>query len=578
MKNFFISLPFLLIVSLAVSLPLAKPGLYTVHDDQQIARLFLFDEAVKSGQFPVRWVDKLGFGFGYPLFVFYPPLVYMAGEMFHLIGFGFIDSIKLVFFTSIFASAIFMYVFSKELFGKLAALTSAMFYVFVPYRALDIYVRGALAESFSFVWLPAILWSFFKLYKTQKTSYTIISAIFLSFLMITHNLIFLPFMIILPFYLLFLLYKSQKRKDLFLNFVLAGIIGAGFSAFFWMPALIEKKYTIVDSLLVVNLASYKIHFVYPQQLWNWQWGFGGSAQGLSDGISFKIGKLHVISSILATILAVFILVKNKKSSKVIANNCQQIIFFFILFIFSALMATYLSKPIWDIVKPLSYLQFPWRFLTFTALFTSILAGSLVYLLKLPILRVLSVIFLALALIIPNFKLFKPQSYRTNLNDKIATSNEIIEWNVSRSSFEYAPKGVELYKSELGTNIIKIEKDEIPMQKIEIEDSNSQISNLKTSPTKVSFQTINQTPSVVKANIFNFPGWSVKVNGNSVKISDNNKFKLITFPVPKGESQVLIEFGNTKTRSVANMISLFTILFVISLIFYRKWPKHNTSLT
>src|SRR3989344_3135327 len=99
-KNTIALIVFLIFVAL-VSRPLLKPGLYMMHDDQQVARLFVFDETLKSGQFPVRWVSELGFGFGYPLFVFYPPLVYTVGEAFHLVGFGYINSIKLVFFTGI---------------------------------------------------------------------------------------------------------------------------------------------------------------------------------------------------------------------------------------------------------------------------------------------------------------------------------------------------------------------------------------------------------------------------------------------------------------------------------------------
>src|SRR3989344_4308558 len=178
----------ILIVSAVLCWPLINPGLYQIHDDQQIARLFLFDQAIKAGQFPVRWVDELGFGFGYPLFNFYPPLVYFLGELFHLLGFGFIDSTKLVFATSIFASGIAMYIFARSLWDRLPSLVASAFYIFLPYRALDIYVRGALAESFSFVWLPLILWSFYKLITTSKLIYIFLSAIFLALLVGTQNL------------------------------------------------------------------------------------------------------------------------------------------------------------------------------------------------------------------------------------------------------------------------------------------------------------------------------------------------------------------------------------------------------
>src|SRR5579872_3339732 len=281
------SIAVIVIFSLAASAPLATPGLYQIHDDQQIARLFLFDQTLKAGQFPVRWVSSLGFGYGYPLFVFYPPLVYMVGEIYHLIGFGFVNSVKLVFFTSIIASGFAMYFAAKRFWGKTSGLVASLFYMFVPYRALDVYVRGALAESFSFVWLPLVIWSLWELAKTNKTKYACLSGIFLGFLMITHNLIFLPFSIILAPYGLFLLYISNNKKKFFQQGLLAVLLGLGISAFFWLPELAEKNLTIVDQLLLVSLASYTIHFVYPQQLWNWPWGFGGSAPGLADGISFK---------------------------------------------------------------------------------------------------------------------------------------------------------------------------------------------------------------------------------------------------------------------------------------------------
>src|SRR3989344_6348587 len=168
MKTNLVLILLVLFFSILISLPLLKSGLYDMHDDQQVARLYLFDKSLRDGQLPVRWVDELGFGFGYPLFVFYPPFVYMLGEIFHLLGFGFIDSVKIVFFLGIFGSGLAMYIFARELFGKLPGAVSALFYMFVPYRALDIYIRGALAESFSFVWLPLILWSFWKLTSTGK--------------------------------------------------------------------------------------------------------------------------------------------------------------------------------------------------------------------------------------------------------------------------------------------------------------------------------------------------------------------------------------------------------------------------
>ena len=570
-KEFFLIL-FLFVVSATLSLPLVKSGLFVIHDDQQVARLFLFDQALKTGQFPPRWVDELGFGFGYPLFVFYPPLVYMIGELFHLIGFSFIDSIKLVFFTSIFASGLAIYILAKEFWDRQTAAVSALFYILVPYRALDVYVRGALAESFSFVWLPLILWSFYKLYKTNKPIYVYLSTIFLALLMITHNLIFLPFMLILPFYLFFLILVSDNKKKFIVNCFWSIVASLGLSAFFWLPAILEKKFTIVDQLLLVNLANYNIHFVYPQQLWNWTWGFGGSAAGLADGISFKIGKLHVLLSIAAFILSSICLFKSKVMSRLSVVSCQLSVVFFILFVFSAFMTTFYSKPIWDLIPPLAYLQFPWRFLIFTALFSSLLAGAFVYFLRLPILKLIAASLLIILVFIPNFKLFKPQTYQLDLTDEIATSKQVINWEVSSSSFEYLPKDVPLYVGELGTNLVKIKRDEIPKQKVEILSGVSNIENLKVKPSKITFDITAKKEAEVRINNFNFPGWQAQVNQTRTFIDDNNKFKLVTLNVPAGIHQVKVEFKNTPIRALANLLTLATIIISVAFFLRPKWRK------
>ncbi|MDP2632912.1 MAG: hypothetical protein Q8P25_04310 [Candidatus Curtissbacteria bacterium] len=571
MKKTLLALAVILVVSIALSLPLFAPGFYTIHDDQQFARLQVFDQALKGGQFPVRWVGGLGFGFGYPLFIFYPPLVYIVGEAFHLMGSGTVESIKLVVFLSIFASGVAMYVFVKDLWGRLPALVAALFYMLVPYRALDIYVRGALAESFSFVWLPLILWSFFKLNQTGKSVYIILSAIFLSLLMLTHNLILLPFMLLLPIYLVFLIMASPNKKQSAVYSLLSTVLALGLSAFFWIPALLEKKFTIVDQLLLVNLANYNMHFVYPQQLWNWTWGFGGSTLGTADGISFKIGKLHILVSIAAFIIAVFTLVKSKASSKLSTVNCQLSTVLFCLFLASAFMTTFYSKFIWDMIPPLGYLQFPWRFLTFTALFSSILAGYLIYSLKVPVFKLAAAVGLLILLAVPNIKLFRPQAYRSDLTAEMVTSKEYISWYVSYSSFEYLPKGVELVRNNLGANVASIQKEQIPQSRIEIINGASQISETINKPHLLVFNADSDKQTTVRVNSFNFPGWTATVDNQRVEIDDNNPLSLITLNIPGGKHEIKVAFENTPIRTFANMISLISIIGTLFLL-TKKWQK------
>jgi len=563
----------ILVASIILSAPLAKPGLYTIHDDQQVARLFVLDEALRAGQFPVRWVDQLGFGFGYPLFVFYPPLVYAIGELFHLVGFGFIESIKIVFFLSIFLSGISMYVLSKSLFGKLAGLIGATFYIFVPYRALDVYVRGALAESFAFVWPPLIIWTTLRIFKKPTLTNALLLSGFLSGLMLTHNLILLPFILIFLLMSFYLLSISNNKKSFAIYMLFGVIVSALLTTFFWLPAIFEKQFTIVDELLIVNLADFKKHFVYPAQLWNWTWGFGGSSEGLLDGISFKIGKVHILASIASFVVALFLLIKIKSAPKEQVFKLRAIVLFFGLFCFSAFMTTYYSQFIWELIQPLAYLQFPWRFLTFTALFGSILASAFIYLLKVPTLKLIVSILMLLALILPNIKLFKPQYYRESTTDIHMTSSDVIKWDVSLSSFEYSPKGTELVKNSLGANIINISKDDIPKSKLSVSSGQARISILEDKPHRIKFIADVKEDAALTANIFDFPTWELTINGKKRKFSSDNKFKLVTFNLEKGNHTGYLQFKNTPLRNIANSIS--TISFLMLIVYLSKqWLIHK----
>ena len=239
------------------------------------------------------------------------------------------------------------------------------------------------------------------------------------------------------------------------------------------------------------------------------------------------------------------------------------------------MTTQYSKFIWDLFKPLQYLQFPWRFLIFTAFFSSILAGSFIYYLRLTVFKLLVGSILIILLTVPNLKLFKPQDFRSYLTDDLATSESLINWDISSSSFEYLLKGVDMYTGKLGTNIVNIQKENIPNTKVEVINGNTTISDLKETPHEITFKANSASSSLIQANLFNFPGWKVKINDKIVQINDDNRLKLITFKLEQGENSVEIKFENTFTRSLANLLSVITIA-VIFFAFVYKWQilKNN----
>lgn len=144
-------------------------------------------------------------------------------------------------FTFAFLGAAFsMYFWAREHFSKSGALIASAFYTFVPYHAVNAYVRGALAELTSLVWLPLILWSTDRLIIKKEKKYWIWLGILLALLMITHNLIFLPFFPLFVIYSILLLLKAEERRNTLILITYSLLLAFGLSAFFLDAGSIGK--------------------------------------------------------------------------------------------------------------------------------------------------------------------------------------------------------------------------------------------------------------------------------------------------------------------------------------------------
>lgn len=572
---------------------LLHPGFFPMHDDEQIARLYDLDVTVKAGQIPPRWMQHLGFGYGFPLFIFYPPFIYYLGDIFHTLGFSLITSTKIVMAMGFFLSGFFMYLWVKNRFSIFAGIIAAVLYIYAPYHALDLYVRGDVAEFFSFVWIPAIFWSidritaqimrmpiqekgslrvkYFFLFDKRVSMYIMLSSIFFLFLIITHNLIALAFLPFLGAYLLcLLLINKGKWKQLFVSYSFFFVLGIGLSAFFWLPALAEKQYTLVDTILTGELASYKLHFVYLRQFWNSPWGYGGSVPGPMDGLSFQIGKVQLIVSGIGLIFSIITLFFNKKKSPL-----SMPLLMVGMFSFSLFMASFYSEKVWNIIPPLWYMQFPWRFLLFATVFSSFLGGYFVYFIQKRFGNIFAGILVFILVSISIFSVisyFQPAKYLT-VTDENYTSIQDLEWRVSRMSYEYVPKGVATRYTDVHTTVLAIDQNNLPSQPISIMKGNAVVSIVTNKPQTKQFSIQNATNTLLQVNTFSFPGWKVYVDNKATRFYDNNRLKLITFPVPNGNHTVQVTFEQTPIERLANSISLVTIISIfLGIILIRMRPN------
>ena len=91
--------------------------------------------------------------------------------------------------------------------SKIAGIVSSVLYIYVPYRIVDLYVRGSLGESLSFVIFPLIILGILGLYRKSELKYVIFTGFMYGLLIMTHNIMAVLFgvFIFLYFYTPYLL-------------------------------------------------------------------------------------------------------------------------------------------------------------------------------------------------------------------------------------------------------------------------------------------------------------------------------------------------------------------------------------
>src|SRR3989304_7377467 len=306
------------LVGLLAGRGLIGSGYFNMHDDLQMMRQVEMEKCFLDLQIPCRWVPDMGYGFGFPLFNYYPPLPYLVGEMFRLVGVSFVNTAKDLFLLSFIASGITMYFFAKQFFGRLGGVLSSVFYIWAPYHSVDVYVRGAMNEAWALIWFPVILLASYNLIFKEKNykKWLIILSLSWFGLLVSHNLMVLIFTPIFAVWCLIWIVKSKRWKRI-VPLGLSGVFAFCLAAFFTLPVFVEQS-LVQTNTLVRGYYEFTAHFATLKQLlFSRFWDYGPSIWGENDGVSFQIGHIHWILSLVVGGIIVYRFIKYKKVDSVV---------------------------------------------------------------------------------------------------------------------------------------------------------------------------------------------------------------------------------------------------------------------
>jgi hypothetical protein len=544
-------IPILLLLILPAFSLLFQKGYFAMHDDLQTTRQLEMAKCFNDAQIPCRWVLDMGYGYGYPLFNYYPPLPYYLGQPFHLAGFSYIDIVKIVGIIGFVFTALMMYLLGREFWGRLGGLISAAFYTYGPYHSVDFWVRGAMNEFWAMAFYPAILYSSYQLIKSTSIKsnpspesgegigvrsggkWLLLLSLSIAGLMLSHNpmlMIFFPTAVI---WVLFWWRKTRsKTAPIYLS--LSGILALGLAAFFTLPVLFEQKFAHVETL-TIGYFNYLAHYVPLSRMFlNVKWGYGASGLGQTDFLSFNIGYLQWVVPALVFIFAIF--------SKKLRPQFLLLLLLLLFSLGSLFMMHNKSTFIWQHFDPLKYLQFPWRFLSMATFYASFLSGAIALALSPKVSKILISILLPTVVLL-NANYFKPRVWYPDMTDAQKFSGHSWYLLITSGIFDYLPIYAPHPPADPPGGDLNI----------------TPLGFYKTITKKTNFQEFSlklPTTGTVEIQTYYFPGWQVWLDGKPQTIDPERDSLLgrMKIDVPAGNHTLVAKFTNTPIRTFGNILS------------------------
>jgi hypothetical protein len=339
-----------------------------------------FYDGLASGRIYPRWQADVNLGFGAPTFVFYPPAIYYLTSAFYAVTGDWMTALFGTLLAATIASGAAFYHLARRFFGRTSALVAMVIYIVSPYRLVDIYQRGAIAELLAFVWMPLVLLFADRLIDrgdgeadlaTRESTARLVALLALSYAAFvwSHPPTAYQFALVLAAYVVCRcwLNGSWKRLVPIGSGLLLAVILAGA---YLLPAALERGHVRSDA-------------IEAQDPYHSGYVFGSPDRYAGDAADFNrlidlLWLMAIAALVLAGLLVAFKTIREwgfMKRARAIAPLSR-----IIALVLAGGIACFLmvapSRSVGSLIPEIGIGMFPWRLLVVTTLVTSLLAGWL----------------------------------------------------------------------------------------------------------------------------------------------------------------------------------------------------------
>lgn len=543
---------FILIASIIICIPLLSKNLDIYRDDgiQHVCRLIGTYESFNGNSILPLIMSNFCNNFGYSWNIFYSPLTAYTPLLFKIFNISFVGCIKIFMFLVTLLSGIAMYKFVfKVTKNKSISTFASILYVLAPYRITDMYIRNALAELASFVFLPIVFNGLYTILNEEKKSYTLAWGAIGLFL--THSVITL-YTAILCFIYLLVFIKKLKNKKVLITLITNLLFIIVITSFFWVGLLQHYLATTYEVFVPGRMQRFDVmkslKVSIPQLFYT----------SSNQTMIFDIGLVTIIGLILTPL-----------AYKKIPKEYRRINTLFLVLGLVLVIMTLKFFPFEKLPDFLTMLQFTFRLFEFTSFFFAFVVavnfGAVIKNFNFKDITLLSVI-ICLLLVPYNSKI----SYEVNYNEEdlykaVPVTHHTGRVHAGMASMEYLP-------SKAFQNLdYLIDREDIPI--ILDENSQSTILNYEKNGSNMYMEINNVTEAVnIELPYIYYLGYRVYVNDQEISYTESDKgFIQISINT---DAKITVKYTGTNAMIISYIISF---IFILVLLFISNYSKIKAQL-
>lgn len=505
-----------------------------------------------DGMWSARWFPDLAGGRGYPFLSFYAPMSFWTAGGLHAAGLPVTTSWKVVVCLATILGAVGAYRLARQATGREGAAATALLWSYAPYRLRDLWTRGDLAELLALAWLPWALAATIDVVRRPDARTVLRAGAWGAAAIVSHNIAGLHAGLAMAAASICALVSRRAEprwKRRAGAAVVAGSLALVLSAFFWVPALVERSWVQLDRLrsgyfgagqAFVSLRAMLAPTRPPRVF----------VDGQGESMSFELGVALVFA------LAGWLAFRDRRT-RLHAMVAA------VLLVGGMFLATRAAAPLYAAIPLLQYGGLPWRALGPASLGAALLAGLGIG-----------------ALLIGRGAAWRAGALVVVTASAIGTVVDLLrplrEIHVTPSMLDPAAYRAADFTASAADEYVPIwatAREAIPFRDGLAATGPATFRNVERGVARWRFDVEAESNVMIVCEDFFYPGWVVTVSGEAVEALPRPGSGHLQFPCPAGRSHVAAALRPSFVRRLATWASLGGIVAWV-VIGVRPWGRRR----